>query len=57
MVLMTGAAFLRCHSEPAYATPHTHGVRVTIVSLPRKIAARMTIQAAGMAKHWHKSGK
>jgi len=46
MVLMTSAAFFRSHSVTLWTSPHIHGVLVSIIALPRKLPAGMTIHTA-----------
>src|SRR5580692_10898881 len=46
VILMTCAALYSERAISIRATAHQHRVPVTIVSLPRKVACRMTIHAA-----------
>ena len=48
VVLMTCAALYSERAISIRAAAHLHRVRVTIVSLPRKVAGRMAIHAARM---------
>src|ERR1700758_2633632 len=48
VVLMTCAALYSERAISIRASAHLHRVRVTIVSLPRKVAGRMAIHAARM---------
>jgi hypothetical protein len=57
MVLMAGAALLRSHSLAVGPAPHVHRVLMAIVSLPREIAVRMTVHAAGVPQDRDESGK
>src|SRR6185369_4792200 len=46
--LMAGAAFDRVEALPVGSAPNLHGVRMAVVSLPRKIAGGMAVHAAWM---------
>jgi len=51
VVLMAGAAFFSSNTVTLRAPSHVHGVRMTVVSLPREVTARMAVHATRMAQH------
>src|ERR1700680_3817431 len=48
---MTGAAFFGSHSVTVRTSTHTHGVRMSVIALPRKVSLRMTVHAARVPQH------
>jgi hypothetical protein len=57
MILMARSAFFSGHTAAIRAAPHIHRMRVAIVSLPREVALRMTIQAPGIPQHRDERGE
>jgi hypothetical protein len=51
MVLMARAALFSGYPVTLRAASHIHGVRMTVISLPREVTARMAVHAAGMPQH------
>jgi hypothetical protein len=48
VVLVAVTALLRSHSVATGSAPHVHVMLMTIISLPREVAARMAIHAPRM---------
>src|SRR5205823_3988625 len=57
MVLMAGAALFRGHTVAVGAAPHVHGMRMTVISLPREVTLRMAIHTARIAQDRNEGGK
>jgi hypothetical protein len=55
LILVTAAAGHGGDSISIATAPHVHGVRMSIVSLPRKVSVGMAIHTARMMQHWHYS--
>src|ERR1700731_4206993 len=51
---MTGAAFFGSHSVTVRTSTHIHGVRMSVIALPRKVSLRMTVHAARVPQHGNK---
>src|SRR5438105_5710836 len=51
VVLMTRGALFRGHSMTVGAAPHIHYVRMPIIALTRKVAARMAVHTSWMPQH------
>src|ERR1017187_1323202 len=57
VILMTGTAFLRSHSESDGTAPHVHGMRMPVVALAGIVSLRMAVHAARMLQHGNERGE
>jgi hypothetical protein len=57
MVLVAVAALLRSHSLTAGPAPHVHVMLMTVITLPREVAVRMTVHAPRVSQDRDESGK